>query len=573
MNKTIIININGIIFHIEEDAYEILKNYVTDVKRHFMNSADSLEITTDIENRIAEMFSEILVKDNKQVIIEQDVQFVIEQMGRVEDFDNIYEDEPKSIAGGYTYGNTGERKLFRDPDNHLVGGVCSGIASYFGIEALWVRLAFVILAFFGATGVLLYIILWLVVPRATTRADRMAMNGQKINLQGFKNNLEEELSAVRGHLNNLHQEATPFVYKLRDFISEFFTHLGLFFNGAGKILIKILGLILLLAFFGIAIALVTVLIGVVGFDSGHMGNPFDFNIIESAYANKIYVSAFITAFIPVLTLILVTIAAIFNTRHIGRSAGTTLLVIWLCSLGVFIYYAAKVARNFRSSGEFSQVINLKPASGNVYYLKLNEAKYLSHDDSLRLNVAGNFVHMTIKDDGDDNDLEPRNVSINIERSDVSQAVLIENFRAQGFDEEDALLNARNTKYIFTQQDSVLKFDNKLRRLNDNIWHDENIELTLKLPLNAKVVIDQELNDKVDMNGISVRDCNGQDKHDNALSAAYIMTDDGLQCKIDTVVTTKTQAQIDSTRRVDSLRVVTRLQQQLDSARKAGSVKK
>src|SRR5215469_2231425 len=88
MNKTIIININGIVFHIEEDAYEILKNYMTDVKRHFATSADSLEITTDIENRIAEMFNELLARDNKQVIVEQDVNEVIGQMGTVSDFEN-----------------------------------------------------------------------------------------------------------------------------------------------------------------------------------------------------------------------------------------------------------------------------------------------------------------------------------------------------------------------------------------------------------------------------------------------------------------------------------------------------
>src|SRR5580658_255355 len=133
MNKTIIININGIVFHIEEDAYEILKNYMTDVKRHFSNSADSLEITTDIENRIAEMFSEILEKENKQVIVEQDVKLVIEQMGTVADFESA-ENDGQHEPGGYAYGNTERRRLFRDPDDHLVGGVCSGIANYFDID-------------------------------------------------------------------------------------------------------------------------------------------------------------------------------------------------------------------------------------------------------------------------------------------------------------------------------------------------------------------------------------------------------------------------------------------------------
>jgi len=126
MNKTIIININGIVFHIEEDAYEILKAYMTNVKLHFLNSADSLEITTDIENRLAEMFSEILTQDNKQVIVEQDVNSVIEQMGRVEDFEEIYEDDRPSPNNNYA----GERKLFRDPDNHLISGVCAGVALF-----------------------------------------------------------------------------------------------------------------------------------------------------------------------------------------------------------------------------------------------------------------------------------------------------------------------------------------------------------------------------------------------------------------------------------------------------------
>src|ERR1700751_1812702 len=113
MNKTIIININGFVFHIEEDAYEILKNYMTDVKRHFLNSADSHEITTDIENRIAEMFSETLARDTKQVIVEQDVKQVVEQMGTVQDFENAEADADAAAHANYTY-NTGARTLFRD---------------------------------------------------------------------------------------------------------------------------------------------------------------------------------------------------------------------------------------------------------------------------------------------------------------------------------------------------------------------------------------------------------------------------------------------------------------------------
>ena len=570
MNKTIIININGIVFHIEEDAYEILKNYMTDVKRHFLNSADSLEITTDIENRIAEMFSDILAEENKQVIVEQDVTSVIDQMGRVEDFDEIYE-EGKAPAGNADTFSINERKLFRDPDDHLVSGVCAGIANYFNIEPLWIRLAFALSFFFAGSGLLLYIILWIVIPKATTRADRMAMKGEKLNLQGFKNNLEEELSAVRGHLNNLHDEARPVVYKMRDFAGDFFTHLGHFFEGAGKIFIKLLGVVMLFACFAAAIALVVALVAFVGFGQARYNHMFPFTIVESQHANYIFFAAFFTAFIPVLTIIIVLISAVFGTRSVGRSTASTLLVVWICAICALIFYGVKATANFRKEGEISKIINLKATPGNIYYLKLNDVKYLTHDDSLRLDIKNNFNDVVIKDNDDED--EPRNVSLNIERSNVPYPVLVETFKAQGADDEDALLNARHTKYIYTQKDSVLTFDDKLYRTNGYDWHAERIELTLQLPLNAVVIIDEGLNDRIDMNGINVHDCKETNKQDKATSATFIMTNDGAQCKIDTVVNVKSPAQIDSARKAENAKNIAKLQAQVDSAKMADSTQK
>jgi phage shock protein PspC (stress-responsive transcriptional regulator) len=571
MNKTIIININGIVFHIEEDAYEILKKYMTDVKRHFLNSADSLEITTDIENRLAEMFSEILARENKQVIVEQDVQSVIEQMGSVEDFETEDDGPTAASAHADTY-NIGQRKLFRDPDNHIISGVCAGIAHYFDIDPIWIRLAFALSFFFAGSGLLLYIILWIVIPKAVTRADRMAMQGEKLNLQGFKNNLEEELSSVRGHLDNLQKEARPFIYNLRDFISDFFHHLGLFFNGAGKILVKLIGILALLVCFAVAIAMVVTLVAFVGFGASHYNHLFPFTVVENEHANIIFIATFLTAFLPVLTIILVIISALFKTNSMGRSTGTTLLVVWLCSVVVLIYYAARIGANFRDSARFTETAAIKATPGNVYYLKYNDVKYLTHDDSLRFDIKehSNMI-LTNSNDGDDNS-EPRNVNLSIEKSDVSQPVLEETFTARGHEYEDALRNARNTKYIFVQQDSVIKFDDQLQRALGDLWHGEQVDLTLKVPLNAKVIIDQELADHVSVNGLSVGDCKEDDKKPDAQSAAFIMTDNGLQCKIDTLVIVKTKAQIDSARKAANLKTIAKLQAQLDSTRKADSIK-
>jgi len=536
MNKTIIININGIVFHIEEDAYEILKNYMTDVKRHFSNSADSLEITTDIENRIAEMFSEILAKDNKQVIVDQDVQTVIEQMGTVADFEHAEADaKTESNPFGYTMET---RRLFRDPDDHLVAGVCSGIANYFDIDAVWIRLAFAISFAFAGTGLILYIILWIVVPKAVTRADRMAMKGEKQNLQGFKKNFEDELSSMKQNLSNFGTEARPFIYKARDFAGDFFHHLGKFIGGAGKVFVKLLGVLILLAAFGFCVFLIVMLIAILGFNAGNAHAFFPFTIISNERAANVYVCAFFAAFIPLLSIILLTLKGVFNVGSIGKSTGTVLLVVWLCSLGLLAYYTVKIASNFKESASFTETINLKATKNNTYYLKLNDIKYFSHDDSVRLDIKNHFRNMIVIDDDyfNGNNNEPQSVSITIEKADVAYPVLEETYSARGYNYDEALYNARSTSYVFAQQDSVFKFDYTLRKRLNKSWHEEIVDLVLKVPLNSKVVIDQKLDNYV--HDLNLYDCNQANKKDNPKTSTFVMTDNGLQCKVDTLVTAK-----------------------------------
>jgi phage shock protein PspC (stress-responsive transcriptional regulator) len=475
MNKTIIININGIVFHIEEDAYEILKNYMTDVKRHFMNSADSLEITTDIENRIAEMFTEILVKESKQVIVEQDVNLVVEQMGSVADFENAEEDG-KTTSNNYAYANTESRRLFRDPDDHLIGGVCSGIANYFDVNPVWVRLIFAFSFLFAGSGFILYIILWMVVPKAITRADRMAMKGEKQNLQGFKKNLEDEMNSVKQNFSNFSNEAKPFVYKTRDFLGDFVHHFGIFLGGFARLLVKFLGVSILLCCLGLSIFLIVAFVALLAFGTFAPFHDLPFGLLRHSHAEVIYVSAFLTAFIPLLSIIFLTLKGIFNTASVSRSTGSTVLVIWLCSLCLFIYFSTQMALNFKDSAQFSENVSIQSAKKNIYYLKLNDVKYFTAEDSARLNIKSLSPNVKITEDPYEfNDFEHfnyRRVHINIEKSDVSQPMLIETFKAKGRSYDDALLNVRNIRYTFLQQDSVLKFDYRLYGFRDDLWHDE-----------------------------------------------------------------------------------------------------
>ena len=538
MNKTIIININGSVFHIEEDAYEILKNYMTDVKRHFMNSADSFEITTDIENRIAEMFGEILQKDSKQVITELDVNMVIEQMGTIADFEHD-EEEGKPSSAQSSFSMTTPRRLFRDPDDHLVAGVCSGIANYFEINVVWIRLLFAFSFVAAGSGLFLYIILWIVVPKAVTRADRMAMKGEKQNLQGFKKNLENELNFARQNISNFSGEAKPLVHKARDFAADFFQHLGLFLKGAAKVFFKLIGVVFLIICFCLVISFVIAFVAAVGFGDFHFIHGTPLSLIHNRNITPVLVSALLVAIIPLLSIILIILKVVFNTSSVNYITGTTALIVWIAAVGSLVFYATKIAANFRESAGFTETINLRSTKNNAYYLKLNNLKYFSADDSVRLNIKTMFHRNTRITDEDEN-RELYNVDISVEKSDVNKPVLIESYRARGRDFDNALFNARNTRYIFNQKDSVLTFDYKLMNTHENEWHGEEIYLTLKLPLNARVVIDQDLTRILNAN---VWDCNEINKRDNdkVKSATFIMTDNGLQCKIDTVVTLKTDS--------------------------------
>ncbi len=205
MNKILQINLGGYPFTIDEDAYEHLSNYLATIHRHFRNSEGYEEITSDIEGRMAELFQEQL---NSQAIVSlKVVEAAISIMGTPEEFgaDPIDDVSTKSKSSS---GNiqTGKR-LFRNPEDQAVAGVCSGIAAYFGIEdPIWIRLAFVLGTIFGGFGIPAYIILWIITPEAKNAGDRLAMKGEPINVSNIAKTIEEEIDHLSDRLSDLSEE-------------------------------------------------------------------------------------------------------------------------------------------------------------------------------------------------------------------------------------------------------------------------------------------------------------------------------------------------------------------------------
>ncbi len=203
MKKTVTVNISGIVFHIDEDAYEKLNKYLLRIKAYFRREEGGDEIITGIESRIAEMFQERR-KDHSKAINIEDVNEAIAQLGEPSEMDEGQEDQKKHSGGTSSIGDDSTpRRLFRDPDNKYIGGVCSGLAAYFNIDPTWVRILFVVLILLAGSTIFAYIILWIVIPRARTTADRLSMRGEKINLSNIEKAIREDLQDIKKNLEDL----------------------------------------------------------------------------------------------------------------------------------------------------------------------------------------------------------------------------------------------------------------------------------------------------------------------------------------------------------------------------------
>lgn len=188
MKKTISVNLKGIHFNMEEDAYQMLQDYLNKLKSHFGSDPAQNETLDDIEYRIAELCSAKL-SENKSVIELSDIEEIIRIMGKPED----YYEEPESESNQTRHSPEPpiEKRLFRDQQRAAIAGVCAGIANYLNIDVVIVRAIFVIMFLTVGFGIPLYIILWIIIPRAKSSIDRLRMRGRPITVESVRNEVED----------------------------------------------------------------------------------------------------------------------------------------------------------------------------------------------------------------------------------------------------------------------------------------------------------------------------------------------------------------------------------------------
>lgn len=525
MNKTIIINISGIIFHIEEDAYEKLKAYMTEVKSYFIKSEDSFEIVSDIENRIAELFSEIIQVEEKQVIVMNDVERIIRTMGQAQDFENAMKDDsieeefiaeaaPKNI----------KKRLYRNPDDKIAAGICSGIAAYFNVDPIWIRLALALSIVFFGSGIFLYLILWVIMPEAVTRTEKLAMRGEAPTIESIRKSIEEEMAGVKRNFNTASGEFKNIGNNsaLRSFISSIFELANKALGVFVKLLVKGGGLFIMFVTGVFFVALTATILTLFGVIDGQIDPDIPLFMLRTDHQNVMYFAWYFVLIIPVVAIFMVGIRILFNTNPFNKISGWSMLSIWILSLFVGGYYTIDTLSNFKEEGRLQQSQVLQNSSVKKYYLISDNDEKYNYYDTLKTREYGLKDKMVLK--SENHKLGFDNVSIRIEKSLTDEMKLVTTYEGRGKTEVEAIKSAESIMYLFEQNDSVLIFPRYFKLKNNSTWRAQDVELTLYVPYNTELIIQ----DRVDRIVQSVY--SGDCERDEYERVRWIMGKDGMECK-------------------------------------------
>lgn len=323
MKKTLTVNLNNTVFHIDSDAYDALHTYLSEVENR-LSENERRDVMTDIEARIAELFSEKLVK-GKNVITLDDVDAVIAILGKPNQFASDDEENgPTAHSADYSSQEPkGPRKFYRDPDTAVIGGVAAGLAAYLGWDVALVRIILVILLFLSYTTLIpVYILVWIIAPAARTVAQKLEMQGEPVTADRIK----EEINNMKNYVNS-----EEFETKTNSVGSRF----GAAFRAVFKVIFGILGAFMGFIGFVILGALLTALSVMVFAPAVITGFIPDIPLFDSVNATWMVLALLLVLGIPVFVLIYGAIRVIAGKKGIGRPLNWILFVLWV--VGIFLF--------------------------------------------------------------------------------------------------------------------------------------------------------------------------------------------------------------------------------------------
>ncbi len=602
MKKTLSINISGILFHIEEDGYDTLKNYLESINTHFSGYSDSKEIVSDIENRIAEIFLSYL-KNNNQVITAENVTRLIEKMGTIADFSSLEEKEeveevvdpasddfykyvtpPNAEPGGYkklmrmehkkilggvcagiahyfaidalwirliailllfsgninfdlfdfnpfgwiqvnfgfaglaviayivlwvilpvSYANEENKeikKLFRNPDDKVLGGVASGLAAYFGVkELLYIRLAFVFLTIAGGSGVVIYLILWIITPVASSITERIKMKGGEITLDSIDSTLKETINPVPPAPESTLKKVAMTPFRV---LGQVIEALGSALGSLGKFLLTLLRLFFGVVIFIFGMGLVgaplvtfTLYLGIIDPMYYSTVDGFPLEMVTELVPTGLAAAGLGVLAIPGIVILMLGLSVLSKKNLVGSKFGLVALALWLMCIATLGFQIPRVIAKFKEEDRVITNTPLTPGQG-VLFLKAN--------------------------DGEEEEFYQR-VVLELKGTQDSVLTLNQEYFSRGQSKKQAQENIKKINYEYAVKDSVITFERGFDMKTLGAFRDQKLNLTLAIPYNKPFIMDDSLLDILE-NTIYK---NGYDWEDVRPEAIWVFNEAGLTC--------------------------------------------
>ena len=530
MNKTISINLGGYFFHIDEDAYSKLTSYLDAVKRS-LSPEGREEVVKDIESRIAELFQEN-IKNEKQVISIIEVEGMISIMGQPEDYkidDEPLKKESKSYNTYYT-----SKKLYKDDNNKTLGGVCAGLGHYIGIDSIWIKIVFILLSFSGGFGIPLYIILWILLPKAISTTQKLEMRGMPINISNIEKKVKEGIDDITTKINDI--DTDRIIHNVKNGSQKIGNTIEDVFLTLFKIIGKIIGTFIVIVS---SISLIGLLLGTVfmffSTTVSHVHMPWNEYLRAENYTDFpmwiLYIFSFFVTAIPVFIFLILGLKLLVNDlKSIGSYAKYSLLALWLLSVLFFIYFGLRQASEV---GFESKVIDKREL-------------VISPNDTLKLNISFNdFYTKSINEKSDfvftvdENEKEiiySNNIKIHLMKTNKSKPFVQIEKTSNGSSYNDAKKRANQINYNFEIKNNTITLDNYLITDRANKYRDQEVHIYLYIPKETTLYSFESITDYLTNKNSDI------DKYYGKENQYYKLIDGDfkcLDCPKDEAKTTKT----------------------------------
>lgn len=347
MKKTLTVNLNNVVFHIDDDAYELLQNYLSAVEKQ-LSEDERKDVMSDIEARVAELFTERLQR-NKNVVNKEDVEQIIEILGKPSQYGgDEAETETNTETGKQERKRS--RRFYRDPENSVLGGVCGGLSAYLGMDVTLLRIIFIILVFVGVGMIIpVYLIVWLIAPPAVTVAQRLEMQGEDVTIDSIKgefNNVKNYVESDKfknsaGNIGRTIGDVLGGIFK------AIFGFLGAVLGFAGVILLGVLVLALMFLIFEPGI--------LNGFTPEIVTST---DVLSSEKAVLFIISLLLVVGCPIFMIIHWVVRLVSGKKEFPKNTFWVTIVLWFAGLFMFYSVGAQTFIHWKQS-DTNWIINFE----------------------------------------------------------------------------------------------------------------------------------------------------------------------------------------------------------------------